>query len=725
METAERKNDLQTLGQLLQDSLNSELAIEVPIQVKCVLQDDTLVTLAQDPNPVITEAQPIFRVLQETIEALQVAFPNPVWEQTQQVRLFLRAAGQRQPFAAHEFKLEKLPFWEDADRNMFGWEEESDDPPLSPYPWKSIFDEETADDRTEAAAASTLTSDRESSRSPWNSIFDEETADSPTEAAASSLKSEKSAPQPSRSSWNSIFDEESPDPHTETVPASSLRSEKSDTQPSRSPKNSIFDEETPDNRTEAAASTLRSNRSDAIEDLPLEEPAIDSRPDPEMPKRDRVLRRRRRQFKLPQSAYKIGVGVAAVAIVGGIYALTRPCVLGECTPIQTAKQLSRESAQTLREAKNEQDINLGKEKLSKAIQELESIPPWSGDRASAQLQLQIYKGVVTKIDIILKAMDKAKVASQKSQNPPHSVQQWQEIQSVWKEAIAAVKQIPKNSLIYPLAQQKLNEYQDNLTAIDRRVKQEQQAEIKLANGKEIAQLAEVRQGVAKTLGHWRQVESTWQAAIASLSSIPKTTTFYQEAQQLIASYQPNFAAVRDRKNQEENAAKIYNQAITIGDLAKNLEQQNQLTQAVATWRRASTYAQQVPTGTYYYSQAQPLSESYINSLRQAQAKLQVALIVQKATGDLNKTCAGVPKICDHTVNLQGIKVYLTPAYVNSVRRTAMTAGLNGDANTLAGVDDHLKTLQAALEAISENARVPLEIYDQNRALIGRYVPKPR
>ncbi|MBD3561951.1 hypothetical protein H6S82_24340, partial [Planktothrix sp. FACHB-1355] len=600
-----------------------------------------------------------------------------------------------------------------------------DDPPLSPYPWKSIFDEETADDRTEAAAASTLTSDRESSRSPWNSIFDEETADSPTEAAASSLKSEKSAPQPSRSSWNSIFDEESPDPHTETVPASSLRSEKSDTQPSRSPKNSIFDEETPDNRTEAAASTLRSNRSDAIEDLPLEEPAIDSRPDPEMPKRDRVLRRRRRQFKLPQSAYKIGVGVAAVAIVGGIYALTRPCVLGECTPIQTAKQLSRESAQTLREAKNEQDINLGKEKLSKAIQELESIPPWSGDRASAQLQLQIYKGVVTKIDIILKAMDKAKVASQKSQNPPHSVQQWQEIQSVWKEAIAAVKQIPKNSLIYPLAQQKLNEYQDNLTAIDRRVKQEQQAEIKLANGKEIAQLAEVRQGVAKTLGHWRQVESTWQAAIASLSSIPKTTTFYQEAQQLIASYQPNFAAVRDRKNQEENAAKIYNQAITIGDLAKNLEQQNQLTQAVATWRRASTYAQQVPTGTYYYSQAQPLSESYINSLRQAQAKLQVALIVQKATGDLNKTCAGVPKICDHTVNLQGIKVYLTPAYVNSVRRTAMTAGLNGDANTLAGVDDHLKTLQAALEAISENARVPLEIYDQNRALIGRYVPKPR
>jgi len=198
---------------------------------------------------------------------------------------------------------------------------------------------------------------------------------------------------------------------------------------------------------------------------------------------------------------------------------------------------------------------------------------------------------------------------------------------------------------------------------------------------------------------------------------------YEEAQQLISSYQPNFATVRDRKNQEEISDKIYNQAISIATLAKNLEQQNQLTKAVATWRRASTYAKQVVPGTYYYDLSQPLSDNYTNSLRQAQTKLQTTLIVQKASTDLNRICAGVPKICDATVNLQVIKAYLTPAYVASVRRTAMTAGLQGDANTIAGVDDHLKTLQAALEAISENAGITLEIYDHNRSLIGRYIPK--
>lgn len=639
METAVQKDDLQALGQLLQERLNSELATEVPIQVKCTFQDDVLLTLAQEANPLVDQAQLIFRVLQETIEGLQLSFPSSVWERTQQVRLFLRAAGQRQPFAVHEFKLEKSAdsdesYFSDpeaafmlgnSDENVFKWQEQSDDI------WESILQEE--------------------------SNFDEAREDTETEAVAES--------------------------------------------------------------------TLNSN---SRSDLPLEEPkATDLEPAPDPIPQEQIPvgkpDRRRPEFKVPLPVWKIGAGVAIVGALGGIYALTRPCVLGECPAIQTAKQLSQESAQTFRNSKNEQDVNKGKQKLTKAIEQLQDIPFWSKHHSSAQLQLQIYKAAVSKIDPVLKGLEKAKVAAQNSQDPPHPVQQWQEIQTLWKEAVASVKEVPKNSPVYTLAQQKLKTYQANLATINNRVKQEQQAETRLAAAKETARLAEVRQSVAKTWNHWQQVESTWEAAMNSLSSIPKSTIGYEEAQQLLSSYQPNFATVRDRKNQEEMSAKIYNQAIAIATLAKNLEQKNQWTQAVATWRRASTYAQQVPPGTYYYAQSQPLSDNYTNSLRQAQTKLQTTLIVQKASTDLDKICAGVPKICDRTVDLQGIKVYLTPAYVNSVRRTAMTAGLSGDANTLAGVDDHLKTLQTALEAISENAGVSLEIYDHNRSLIGRYIPK--
>ncbi len=638
METAVQKDDLQALGQLLQELLNSELATKTAIQVKCTFQNDILLILAQEANPLVDQAQPIFRVLQETIEGLQLSFPSSVWEQTQQVRLFLRATGQRQPFAVHEFKLEKSADSDESslsdseaafirgnsDENAFKWQEESDDI------WESVLQDE--------------------------SNLDEATEDAGKEAVAES--------------------------------------------------------------------TLNSN---LMADLPLEEPTTDLEPDPDPIIQEHIpgakVDRKKPPFKVPQSVWKIGAGMVIVGALGGIYALSRPCAVGECPAIQTAKQLSQSSAQTLRNAKNDRDVNQGKEKLTQAIEQLESIPFWSKHHSSAQRQLPIYKGAVAKVDSLLNAVDKAKVAAQKSQNPPHPVQEWQEIQTLWNQAIASLKQVPKNSPVYPITQEKLKTYQANLAAINNRVKQEQQAETRLASGKETARLAQMRQSVAKTLNHWQQVESTWQAAINSLSSIPKTTMAYEEAQQLISSYQPNFATVRDRKNQEEISDKIYNQAISIATLAKNLEQQNQLTKAVATWRRASTYAKQVVPGTYYYDLSQPLSDNYTNSLRQAQTKLQTTLIVQKASTDLNRICAGVPKICDATVNLQVIKAYLTPAYVASVRRTAMTAGLQGDANTIAGVDDHLKTLQAALEAISENAGITLEIYDHNRSLIGRYIPK--
>ena len=416
--------------------------------------------------------------------------------------------------------------------------------------------------------------------------------------------------------------------------------------------------------------------------------------------------------------------VAVVGFFASLFVFSRPCVTGSCPQIETAKQLNQESAQTVKKAKNTADLQKGKQKLTTATALLGSIPPWSRYHAEAEKLLQTYQVQANRIDPVLTAMEKGDEAAQKSQNPPHDKDEWQDIESTWKQAIALLRQVPKNSSVYPLAKQKLNEYYVNLTEINQRVSIEDRSADQLVAARQTAQAAEALEVSAKSLENWQEVELTWDKAINTLSSIPKTSTAYEEAQQLLESYEPKLTTVRQRRSQEQIAANIYSQSVTVASLAQTLEQRNQWTQAVASWRRALTYAQQVPKGTFYYPQAQPLIDSYSNALVQAEEKLKVALVLQKANNDMNKVCTGVPKICDHIVTRQGIKVYLTPAYVNSVRRTAMSAGINGDAGILAGVDDHLKTLQSALEAISENSGLALEIYDHNRSQIGGYTPKP-
>lgn len=620
METAVRENDLLALGRLLQERLSSELPLEAHIQVKCVLQNDTLLVLGQNANPV-GETQAIFSLLQDSIEALQITFPGSIWEGTEQVYVYLRASGERQPFAVHNFILDKATVSE-TDSSL-----ESDVSASVDNSLKDIF--------------------------KWDNAETEE-----------------------KSFANNINEDTDNEKNIDAPPASE--------------------------EWQSTAESELSSQEISSEQIPQAK-----NPD----------------WQLSQSLINIGAGVAVVSFLAGIYAFTRPCVVGGCSVIQTANQLAQSSATNLKNAKSEQDILKGKQNLSKATQQLASIPFWSSYHGIAQKILQNYRNESAKLDPVLVGLDKADLAVQKSQEPTPTLQKWQEIQGLWRGAIASMNKVPPNSPVYPFAQQQLKIYQVNSSVINQEINQEKLSETKLNVAKKTAQLAQVRQGAAKTLNHWQQVQATWEVVIDSLSSIPKTAIVYPEAKQLLDKYEPTLAAARQRRSQEEISANIYNQALGIANLAKNYEQKNQWTQAVASWRRASTYAQQVPENTFFYEQAQPLSDNYMASLRRSQSKLEVAVVIQKARTDLDKTCAGVPKVCEHTVSLQMLKVYLTPAYVGGVKRTAMTAGLSGDAKTLAGVDDHLKTLQAALEAISENANVPLEIYDEKRTMIGRYVPK--
>lgn len=636
MATAVETNDLLALARLLQERLNSELPLVVPIQVKCVLQDGNLLVLGQDASR-DEQTEPIFSLLQDSIEALQITFPGSIWEETQQVCLYLRASGERQPFAAREFQLEKSPVakglekevsstpfvWDNSAANIFNWEPEE----------SAIESFELDSDRSLEAEKHHLDRDLNSPPAAVSNVME-------------SLSLEEPVPE-SKSEPNSIPAEQIPPPKAD-------------------------------------------------------------RPRPK---------------KLSPLMLNLGAGVAAIGVLGGIYVLTRPCVIGQCSAIASAKELDTASIQAFRNAKNEQDIWKGRQLLTKATQELSSIPFWSKYHSNAQKILPTYKSKIANVDPVLIALNKAEVATEKSQIDLQTIQDLQASRQTWQQAIASLNRVSRNAPLYSLAQQKIKEYQGKLAATNYKYNLENQGETKLTIAKKTAQLAQVRQEAAKTLNHWQQVEATWEAAINSLRAVSPNTNAYQEAKQLMDNYNSSLARTRQRKSQEELAVTIYNQAIDIANLAKSYEQKSQWTQALSTWRRASTYIQQIPENTFYYEKAKPISDRYNNSLRIARGKLQIAVVMQKASADLNKICAGAPRICDNTVTFEKLKVYLTPAYVNGVRRTAMTAGLSGDAKTLAGVDDHLKTLQLALEAISENSGIPIEIYDNRRVLIGRYVPK--
>ncbi|NES24206.1 MAG: hypothetical protein F6K41_36165 [Symploca sp. SIO3E6] len=417
-----------------------------------------------------------------------------------------------------------------------------------------------------------------------------------------------------------------------------------------------------------------------------------------------------------------GVGLGLVVFFGCLYALTRPCVIGQCTAMVEAKNLRDQSTKTLQDPQSGQEVLEAQRQLIEAINLLEAIPPWSKEHPQAEKILQTYRNQHQDLDQMVTALKMAARASYKSQNPPHDAPKWIEIQNLWREAIARLEQLPKTSKLQPLAQAKIKSYKLNLEQIKQRLVQERKALQTLQASKDAALIAQARQGVAQNVNHWQLVYSTWQTALNSLQRIPQGTTAYTEAQKLSDSYQPQVSAARDRKTQEQIAAKTYNQGIYLAQLAKNYQADNQWSAAVIHWRNALTHVSQVPNNTFYYSKAQSLVEPYQGALQQAQGKLRSAVKIQQARRDLNQICSGTSQVCRYSINTNAIKVRLALSYVQKIKQTAMSADSKGDYKTRANLVDHISRLQEALETVSDNARIRLEIYSPDGVLISSHRP---
>nr|WP_290228058.1 hypothetical protein [Trichocoleus desertorum] len=611
MGTAVHQGNLQALGRQLQQYLQSELAQPMPIQIQCALKQGDLMILGQHSpgiNPPTPQA--IFTLLEQALEFLQPALSESEFKGT--VRLYLRVAGQQQPYASHALTLASTASTAPGDN-------------VATPPTNQL--DNSADSSHYFASTNAL-------------LHSTDIAD-PPDLDAVEDNPFSSALQPLTESSG------------ELVP------------------------------------TRKTSKTDQRTTLPL-----------------RVL----------------GAGVGLFALAGAVYALTRPCVIGACPAIATAQQLSQESAQILQAAKSGPEVLSAQQKLETATQSLAPIPAWSSRHGEAQTLLKIYQVQEQALAQVVSAQNQAGAAAQRSQNPPHPLSEWSEIQKLWRGAIAQLEAVPKTSSAYAIAQKKLTEYRANLVMTNKRIILEQKANASLAKAKSTAQVAEARQGIAQSLASWQLADATWRMSTNTLRQVPRGTMAYQEAQALLSEYQPKILAARDRKTKEQLSATAYRQAVTFARQAQSYERQNQWSQAVANWRDALAAVKQVPTDTLFYNQAQPLTSSYGNSLTEAENKLSLANILEGARADLRRTCAGSPNVCDFSVSLALIRVQLNPDHVRKLVRTAITAEVNGDIGTQVDVRNHIQTLEAALEAISENSNIAIELYDENGSLLGRYVP---
>jgi tetratricopeptide (TPR) repeat protein len=430
-----------------------------------------------------------------------------------------------------------------------------------------------------------------------------------------------------------------------------------------------------------------------------------------------------------QSSWKLvlaaSAGVASVLILSGFYLLSRPCVLGECIAIPLAQELNKDVDKVMKRAKDSEDPMESQKKLKEAIALLDSVPFWSLKYGEAQKLLAEYRVKNVHLDLLSAALTNGTLAMQKGAKAPHSSQTWREAKTLWEKAINPLETISKESIFYPFAQEKIKQYQNSLADVVRSLNAEERAEIKLQEAEQIAKLAEARESVAQFPDSWAKIEESWQQALDKLTSISTGTTAFEQARSNLIKYESKLAQAQDRKVIEKVGEDAYTKAATAASQAKILEQRKRYTQAKDYWLEAVAYIEKVPKTSSFYNKAKPLISSYKESLSKVEEQADLEKRLDQARQDLNKTCNGSLKVCDYTISEQLITVQITALYVQKLQQTVQSLGSQKNKEAQYAINNHIQTLQVALEAISDNAKVKLHVYDPNGNRIGTRIPKSR
>lgn len=178
-----------------------------------------------------------------------------------------------------------------------------------------------------------------------------------------------------------------------------------------------------------------------------------------------------------------------------------------------------------------------------ALDQIAKIPPQTTAGRSATAQLEAYKrdfssatgkaaNLQTKNTFITAAQGFGSQAAIAAQDPPHTVEQWKNVETLWQSAIAQLERVPTDNEGYGEAQQVLAEYQNNLGVVRAFKDKETQSQQALSRAESLIQNLLRSTPDDPEQVRLNDVAGSLQGIINELDKVQPQTTSYVKAQEL-------------------------------------------------------------------------------------------------------------------------------------------------------------------------------------------------
>jgi hypothetical protein len=293
------------------------------------------------------------------------------------------------------------------------------------------------------------------------------------------------------------------------------------------------------------------------------------------------------------------------------------------------------------------DLELGEEKVKQAQQHLDALPigflnDWSEYKYwwyDSRLSIYGFNSARTKVGQL-----EAKVFQEKNaqtlltdneQKREQAKQQYQQALTStdkkaaiasWHSAIDKLEQIPSQTLAGKTAQNKLQSDKREFEEVVGLAAGNERISTLITAAQQFSwQAAKAGQNPPHPVAEWQEVENLWQEAINRVRQVPsQDLAGYSQAQKLLATYQANLAAVRIRRQAQQDSVYTLDSAqrqiqSLLASTPTNPQSLDR-NRTISQLQGIINQLKKVQPGTTAYLEAQQLLLSANNKLNQLQAK---------------------------------------------------------------------------------------------------------
>ncbi len=413
-------------------------------------------------------------------------------------------------------------------------------------------------------------------------------------------------------------------------------------------------------------------------------------------------------------------------LVAGIlgFVLTRPCTVGRCDRLETARIESDEALDQLQLDTSADNIEASQRKLRRSIRRLKPIPVWSTYHDEAQAAIPAYERQLNALDLVSAAQSKAYSAAVQSQDPPHSVSTWKEIAAQWREATAALAAVPDDSPVHELAQTKLTEYRASLSTILVRVETESRAEVSIRQAQQSASQATQQADIAESAEAWEAAAAGWETAVENLRQIPQGTQAYAEAQQMLPDYEQQLEEVRNQAEEERSASELLSEAKQKAAEAQRAESDSLWTLAIENWNTALLNLESVNKDTSAHSEVDALLAQYTKSWNDAGKTQEISFRFQTVEPSFFLVCGvSTVQVCTYAIREGGVRVDLFEGYDEIINQSITPPNQRAETVASEQLIAQSNQLLQQITQLSQQAQIPVVLHNSSGEFLARYRPE--